>query len=198
MPKRVEQSLKKSKFEAEVNLMAIHDKKGSSSKIKLSAINKQPYISPYPPLFQTYMEEQRNGPNGMLKLGRVTPSASSSSHTSEDPDSCFDTTLSLKTEKNESDSEHSDWFIAMAQRDNGGGPRAFGGVLTTISNRNSVAIKPTSKNAELFYLCKRLIIILRVSLQHGSGLLIKSSKFTTLLSRTSSQSMEEECYQRSL
>ena len=158
MPKRVEHSLKKSKFEAEINLSAIHDNKGSSSKKTLSAINEQAYVSPYPPLFQTYIAGQRNHPNAILKLEGITPSTSASSLASEDPDSYSDAALSLER-KNESDSEHSDWLEAMVQPDNGGSPRAFGGVLTTISNINSIAIKPTSKNAELFYLCKHLIII---------------------------------------
>lgn len=160
MPGRAENSLRKPKLEAEINLSETHGTSRSNSKLKLPGINERPYVSPYPILSESQSSSQSSRLKSILKFETRTPSSRSSSVAEfvPDRDGYFDATPPSKTEQSENISPGSDSSVAVVERGFGGSPRPFGGVLTAISSLNSPPIKSTERNAELFHLCRHIAL----------------------------------------
>jgi hypothetical protein len=159
MPEHVEQSLRKPKIETEVNFSDVQESSGSSSKLKIPAINERNYVSPYPVLPETKCSSQVTRLKNVLNVESETSSASSSSTPSSfitDRDSYFEESPTLKEEPSNEISPGSESSMAMVGRGFAGSPKGFGGLLTAISSLNSFPIKQTIRNAELFQLCQLL------------------------------------------
>lgn len=154
MPKLVGHSSKRLQFETEVDLSAAKHRNGHPS----SAGNFPATTSPRPLLWESQPSTSSDRLEAILKNDRDNPSSSSSSSLlSGEPDDYFETKFPLKTEQRKNVSP--DLTAGNVEGGNGGSPRAFGGVLTAICSLNSLAIKPTPVNAELFYLCKSMAVL---------------------------------------
>ena len=156
MPKLVGHSSKRLQFETEVGLSAAQDRNGLPSSVG----NFPATTSPRPLLWESQPSTSSDRMEAILKNERENPSSSSSSSLlSGEPDDYFETKFPRKTEQRKNVSPGSDLTAGKVEGDNGGSPRAFGGVLTAICSLNSLAIKPTPVNAELFYLCKSMAVL---------------------------------------
>ena len=155
MPVHVEKTSSKPKIETQINFSET-ESQGSSSMSKLPAINEHPYVSPYPILWERKPSKQGARPESIFRFDNETPLSSSSSSSASvimDSDSYFETSSSPKAEKSHEIPPPSD-LILMVEGAFSESPRPIGGVLAAIGSLNSLPIKPTLRNAELFYFCK--------------------------------------------
>jgi hypothetical protein len=155
MPEHVEKTLRKPKIETQIDFSET-ESRGASSKSKLSAINERPYVSPYPILSEKKPSKYGSRLESIFKFDNEAPlSSSSSSSTSGvlDGDGYLESSSSPKVEHSEGMTPASD-SISVVEGAFTGSPKSVGGVLAAISSLNSLPIKPTARNAELFYFCK--------------------------------------------
>lgn len=160
MPEHADQRSRKQKIEAEVNFSDMRESRGSSSRLKIPAINERPYVSPYPVLSEGRPPKQTSPLKNTLKVESGSSSTSSSSTPSSfltDRDGYFEVSTPSKIELRDYGSPDSDSRMAMVGRDFTGSPKGFGGVLTAVSSLNNLPIKPTIRNAELFQLCELFV-----------------------------------------
>jgi hypothetical protein len=157
MPEHVEHSLRKPKIEAEANFSDLRESRGSSSSLKPPDISERAYVSPYPILSEGRPSGRSPRLKSILKVESEPSSSSNSSTPSSffmDRDCYFEILPPTKAGSSDDASPGSDSSTAVVRHDFTGSPKAFGGVLTAVSSLNSLPIKSTIRNAELFQLCK--------------------------------------------